>query len=102
SLEKGILASRVDLSDAEKDSVGMLPLLTIKPQIIVRNVDEGKIGTGDLTICAKLEAELAELSIDEAKDYLKELGIKESGLEKLIRIAYMTLGLISFFTAGEK
>lgn len=110
-LEQGILASDVELGDDERDVLGVLPLLTIKPQIVVRNVDENKLKdsgqarmteNNDLTICAKLEGELAELSPEEAKDYLKELGIEETGLEKLIKTAYQTLGLQSFFTAGEK
>ncbi|MDP3940938.1 MAG: redox-regulated ATPase YchF [bacterium] len=55
-----------------------------------------------VVICAKVEAELAELSSEEQKLYLEDLGISESGLERLIRKAYELLGLISFLTAGEK
>ncbi|MEX0587564.1 MAG: DUF933 domain-containing protein, partial [Patescibacteria group bacterium] len=55
-----------------------------------------------VTICAKTEAEMAELSPKEQTAYLKELGAEESGLEKLIRRAYATLGLINFLTAGVK
>jgi len=55
-----------------------------------------------VVISAKIEAELAELSEEEQKQYLEGLGLKESGLERLIRKAYETLGLISFLTAGEK
>jgi ribosome-binding ATPase YchF (GTP1/OBG family) len=53
-------------------------------------------------ISAKIEADLAALSEDEQKQYLEGLGLKESGLERLIRKAYETLGLISFLTSGEK
>lgn len=101
-LEQGQLASSVPLTDLEKGSLGPLPLLTIKPQLVVRNVGESNLTGGDLSICAKLEAELADLTPDESRQYLNELGIKESGLERLIRAAYTTLGLISYFTAGEK
>jgi len=55
-----------------------------------------------VVICAKIESELSELSEDEQKQYLEDLGLKESGLEQLIRKAYAQLGLISFLTAGEK
>ena len=121
-LEQGKLASEVSLDEDEREALGVLPLLTVKPQIVVRNVDEktltqqlldprrredddGVLAAQDdktLWICAKLESELAELSGDEARQYLQELGIEETGLEKLIKTAYQTLGLISFLTAGEK
>ena len=55
-----------------------------------------------VVICAKIESELAELSEEEQRDYLKDLGLEQSGLERLIKKAYETLGLISFLTAGEK
>lgn len=101
-LEQGKLAQEVQLTDPEKEALGVLPVLTIKPQLITYNVDEDKLGGEGMRISAKLEAELAELSPKEAKEYLAQLGVKESGLEKLIRTAYETLGLISYFTAGEK
>jgi ribosome-binding ATPase YchF (GTP1/OBG family) len=55
-----------------------------------------------VTISSKLEAELAELSLEDAQAYLAELGIKESALAKLIRAGYELLNLITYFTAGEK
>lgn len=55
-----------------------------------------------VVICAKIESELSELSEEEQREYLRNLGLKESGLERLIKKAYQTLGLISFLTAGEK
>ena len=55
-----------------------------------------------VAICAKVEADLASLSQDEQKEYLKELGTNESALDKLIQKAFKTLGLITFLTAGEK
>lgn len=84
--------------------------ITGKPVIYVVNVDETSIKyqissikdiVGDvpvIAICAKLEEELSDLSPDERKTYLKELGIEETGLEKLIKEAYKILGLISFYT----
>ena len=83
-----------------------LPLLAEKPEITVYNVDENFLATapddGKIYICAKLEAELASLSEVEANEYLKSLGIKETGLEKLIKKAFEILGLSTFLTAGEK
>jgi ribosome-binding ATPase len=104
-LEQGKRSSEVEISETEKEALGVLPLLTTKPQIVVRNVDETGVidaGSDDLAICAKLEAELAELEPEEAKAYLFELGLAETGLERLVKRAYSTLGLISFITAGEK
>ena len=63
------------------------------------------IGVGDdniIVICAQIESELAGLSEDEQKEYLKDLGLEKSGLERLIQKAYQQLGLISFLTCGEK
>ena len=59
-------------------------------------------GNDVIPVCAKTESELAELSEAEQKDYLKELGASESGLEKVIKEGYKILDLISFLTAGEK
>ncbi len=57
--------------------------------------------TAQINVCAKLEAELADLSEEEAKDYLKELGLNEAGLDRLITASYKLLDLITFFTSGE-
>ena len=59
-------------------------------------------GEDYIPVCAKIEAELAELSEDEAKIYLQELGLQTSGLEKIIKKSYEILGLITFFTSGPK
>lgn len=101
-LEQGILAKDVSLSEVEKENLEPLPLLTIKPQLLVLNVDEDNLMGDGLRISAQLESELADLTLDESREYLKELGIKKSGLEKLIRASYDALGLLSYFTAGEK
>lgn len=89
-----------------------LPLLSIKPVLYVYNVSEEGYNESrprsdvteknSLVICARLEEELADLSEQERTQYLKELGIEETGLERLIKKAYSLLGLISFLTAGKK
>lgn len=105
-LDEGKLGSECELNSEEKAGVQDLQLLTMKPIMYVANVDEDKLGDtfgqNTIPICAKIEAELAELSENEQKEYLKDLGFEESGLERLIKKAYQTLGLISFLTAGEK
>lgn len=111
-LNQGILAKNVLLTDEEKNAVNELQLLTMKPVIYVQNIDEIQLTqfgaraqncAGDqLQVCAKIEAELSELSFEEQKEYLKQLGLDKSGLERLIQVAYKTLGLVSFLTAGEK
>ena len=108
-LDKGILAKDVFLTDDERKRILELNLLTMKPIIYVFNVDEDKVKekapemgeNHTMTISAKIEAELADLSSEEQIDYLKQLGLEQSGLERLISVAYNTLGLISFLTAGE-
>lgn len=109
----------IDTSEEEKKVAKELGLLTTKPILVVLNVDEsGLKESGRLedeyaeklnlnpdqivAICAKTESELAELSAEDQKTYLEDLGIKKSGLERLIQKAFKTLGLITFLTAGEK
>lgn len=89
-----------------------LPLLSIKPVLYVYNVGENELESriksqesredNKIVICAKVEEELVDLPEEERLEYLKELGIKETGLERLIKKAYSLLGLISFLTAGVK
>lgn len=98
-----------------------LGLLTAKPVIYVANVAEEDLpeGAGNpnvaklrqyaaqegsevIVVSAKIEAELGELSDEEAAEYLKSFGLEESGLDRLVHVAYRTLGLQTFFTAGEK
>lgn len=116
ALEKGIPARKAGLSDDEKLAIKDLSLLTIKPVLYVANVDESgnvenvaliaKIAHQDdskvITISSKLEAEIAELSEEDAKTFLVEMGLNESALNKLIHSGYELLNLITFFTAGEK
>lgn len=109
-LEAGKLARSLDYSPEEMADMQDLHLLTMKPMLYVINVDEKpeeamleqvSPEASQIAICAKLEAELADLSPDEAVAYLKELGIKESGLDKLITAGYKLLNLITFLTSGE-
>lgn len=110
-LNQGKLASEASLSEEEKKSVKELSLLTIKPIIYVKNIDEKQstvnnqqstINNNSIAINAKLEAELAELPETELKDYLKELSIEKTGLDKLIMASYQILDLITFLTSGPK
>jgi len=111
-LEKGQMASTAKLTDEEREHSKDITLLTSKPMLFVANQ------TYDLTtkkfpisnfqfpnsilIDAKIESELAELDDTERIEYLKELGLSESGLDKIIKAAYQTLGLVTFITAGPK
>lgn len=108
-LNDGNRAATMDMTDDERAAAKELFLLTLKPIIYVANVDEDKLGEDlppidgikPLPICAEVEAELSELSEEEAAEYLADLGLEASGLDTLARAAYKTLGLQSYFTAGE-
>ncbi len=110
-LEKGGSARELEYSEDENEIVRGLCLLTMKPMLYVLNVDEAETAKGGSTIineltvqieiCAKLESELAELSQAEAKDYLNNLGMVETGLDKLIKASYKLLNLVTFLTSGE-
>lgn len=116
ALDSGKPARSVKIADNEKDFLKDLPLLTLKPVLYVANVDEsGNVSevskvsevaqvAGDkvVSICAQLEAEIAELPAEDAKEYLKEVGLKEVGLTRLIRTGYELLNLITFFTGNQK
>ncbi len=104
ALNAGKLAREVMLSSNDQEAVRELQLLTMKPMMYVENVSESQLAAdgSTLKICAKTESELAALSPDEQKAYLKELGLETSGLDRLIQKAYQTLGLISFLTQGVK
>ncbi|MFC1637483.1 redox-regulated ATPase YchF [Candidatus Margulisiibacteriota bacterium] len=116
ALDAGKPARSLKLADNEKEYVKDLPLLTFKPVLYVANVDESgnqdkveeikKIaadeGAGVVAVSSKLEAEIVELSPEDAKAYLQEIGLKEVGLTRLIRSGYELLDLITFFTANQK
>jgi len=114
-------ARSVTLDDEERLIVRDLHLLTMKPVLYAANVGEDEAADPDrnpfvqqvreyaaaegaevVPISAKLEAEIAELDDEEKALFLEELGLKESGLDRLIKAAYRLLGLQTFFTAGEK
>ena len=117
-VREGRPARQAQLSLEEERPFRQLQLLTAKPVLYVCNVDEASIGgnalsdkvgararaegAGSVTICAKIEAELASLSEPDRQDYLAHLGLAEPGLNQLIREGYRLLDLITFFTAGPK
>ncbi len=99
------LGDNLDKDYLEK--VKDLFLLSAKKKIVVVNCDEEDLKSpapidGGIRICAKLEEEIAALSQNEQKEYLEGLGIRESGLDQLIKVSYGVLGLMSFYTAGPK
>ena len=112
----------MEFSEDERAYVKGLFLLTAKPVIYAANIDDADMGKSDdemplvkkveefakkdgsevLVICAKTEEELASLPPEEASMLLEELGLTESGLNRLVKASYKLLGLISYLTAGEK
>ena len=110
ALNDGHRVRTIGLTDEETAELYDLHLLTMKPFLYVANVDEDQLnsdlGTIDgltpVKISAKVESELIDLEEDEREEYLEELGIEESGLERLVRETYHLLGLQSYFTSGEK
>jgi hypothetical protein len=118
-LSQGKPARSFPVPDAQADALRESFLITAKPVLYVANVDEAglsagneavaalerhaeKTGAGVVRICAKIEAELAELEAEEKVAFLADLGLEEPGLDRLIRAAYGLLELITYFTAGEK
>ncbi len=120
-LEEGRPARAADLTDDERAIVKTWFFLSTKPTIYAANVDEETLADPDtnahvaavkkhaesekadvVVICAKLEAELVALDPAERGEYLNDLGLSSSGVDKLIKAAYHMLGLMSFLTAGEK
>ena len=109
----------MDFDEEDVPFVKSLGLLSYKPIIYVANVSEDEVSGEDnefvksvrevaasegaevVVICAEVEAEMAELDDDERQMFLEELGIEESGLDKLVKASYALLDLISFLTAGE-
>lgn len=122
TLGEGKSARTMDLTKEEVESVKNLNLLSYKPIIYAANISEDELledgahnpyvetvrafaSTEEaevITFCAKMEAEIAELDEEEKQEFLSELGIKEAGLDKLVRACYHLLDLISFITAGPK
>ena len=110
----------LEFSSEDEKRIRGFQFLSQKPMLVVLNIGEndasrmeqieeqyrngafaGRKGTAVTAICGKIEAELAELSAEDAREYLKSYGLKESGLQRLIAATYSLLGLMSFLTAGE-
>ena len=102
TLEEEEMIKSISFSKEESEAIKEINYLTDKPIIYLKNTDrEEEEGDNFLTINAKIEAEIAGLSKEEAKEYLASFNIEEDGLSKLIKKSYKTLNLISFFTSGE-
>ena len=120
NLEDGKPARTLDLSNEEKDIIKDMFLLTMKPMMYIANISEDQIteirnnenvkkveeyakkeNSKVIPLCVKIEEELTLLDDNDKKEMLHELGLEESGLDKLIKTSYDLLGLMSFLTAGE-
>lgn len=119
ALEQGIAARSLTFDEQERKLVEDLHLITFKPMIYVCNIDEESIGRDTeyiaavremaksegaetIVVCGKIEAEIALLdTAAERSEFLEAVGLQESGLDQLIRTAYSTLGLRTFFTVGS-
>ncbi|MCM8537481.1 MAG: redox-regulated ATPase YchF [Lentisphaeraceae bacterium] len=118
-LETNLSLRVLELTDEERDTVAEYKFLTDKPIIYVANVGEDDLPDMDndmvqkvrdfaktesaevVPVCAAIEEEIAQLDGDEASEFLESLGLNESGLDRLIKRSYETLGLITYLTAGE-
>ncbi len=119
-LADGKPARSVELSEEEKELIKEVLLLTSKPILYIANVSESQLENIDndenvnklkeyaksenaevIPLCVKIEEELTVLDEEDKKEMLKELGLNESGLDKVIKASYKLLGLMSFLTAGE-
>ena len=119
-LEEGLTARAVELTDDEKEEIKGIELLTIKPVIYAANLSEDEVANGNeneyvkmliemakmenslvIPVSAQIESEISELPEDEKLMFLEEIGLSESGLDRLIKASYDLLGLISYLTAGE-
>ena len=119
-LEQGKPVRTLQFNEEEKKIVDGFFLLTDKPTLYCANIGENEIGAPDnkyvelvkerakeenaevIVLCAKIEEEISQLADDEKEIFYQDLGITESGLDKLVKASYKLLGLISYLTAGEK
>jgi len=119
TLEENTPIRKIELDEEEKKMIKAFNLLTAKPMIYMANISEEDAtrdtniyvekvreyasleGSEVITVCAKIESELSELDDLDKEEFLKDLGIKESGLDKLIKATYTLLGLETYFTAGS-
>ena len=118
-LENGLLIHSLDLSEGEKEVLKTFSFLSERPMIIVVNIDEDQLVDGNypgknqlekfsqemntpvIEISAKTELEISQLDAEDREIFMEDLGIKETGIDKLSKTCYSYLGLISFITAGE-
>ena len=119
-LENGIAARQLEYNEEEQELVKEMFLLTNKPLIYITNISEEQLSNAEndiyvkevkeyaekqksevIPLCVKIEEELSSLEDNDKKEMLEALGLKESGLDTLIRKSYDLLGLMSFLTAGE-
>jgi hypothetical protein len=117
-LDQGHRARNVELTDDERRLVGDLHLITTKPVMYVANVSEQGFqdnpyldavrrkavseGAEVVPVCAGIEAEIAQLDKADREDFLRELGLQEAGLDRVIHAGYALLDLLTFFTVGKK
>ena len=116
-LARSVLVRNMQLSDADKAALAPLQLLTSKPQLLIANVgDVAEENTWSkqvaeygahhncpvISLCAQMEAELVGMEEDERTELLQELGLQQSGLDRVVATGYELLGLRSYFTAGAK
>lgn len=119
ALEKNIPLRQVEFSDDERKLLKSYSFLTLKPIIYLANVSEADLENEDneyvmkvkeyskkensqvVSLCAKIEEDLSELTVEEKKEMLEALGMKESGLDSLITATYDILGLATYFTVGK-
>ena len=119
NLKKNISVRDIELTEDEEKLIKSFNLLTGKPIIYMANVSEDDLATGTneyvekvkeyaskknaevIVVCAKIEEELSSLDDSEKNEFLQELGVKESGLDQLVKATYNLLGLKTFFTAGS-
>lgn len=118
-LNQGFPARSVELTDEEKESIKIYPMITLKKVIYACNVDEdtlssmtnkfveevksyaSKENSSVIVLCAKLEEELAQLDKEEAREFLNTLGLSDTGLNRLIKESFKTLGLLTYLTTGD-
>lgn len=118
-LNDGAPVRTLPLAEDEKECIRDLFLLTAKPLLYIANVTEEDIHAGNafveavqkiaqsensscIIMCGKIEAEISELEPEEKAEFLKDLGLEESGLDRMVRAGHQLLSLDSYFTAGEK
>lgn len=120
ALDEGIAARSLEFSDEEREILKAFPLLSMKPVVYAANVSEEEVANSEqnlyvqkvreiaaaensevVVVCAKIESEIAELEEEEKKIFLEDLGLQESGLDRLIQAAFHLLGLMTFFTVGQ-